>query len=340
MLTIQDSNYLIAGLWADLAVAYGIVADAPSPAPGADVALAGPGLPGTTFTIKRFTRPIGPSTLQRLIAEAPRNGEPMRLLVIAPAASADVRRVADEARVSLVVAKEGMPIEGVLYTASGAFHLQPPIPNLVPARARGRIPWGTYAVAFALLEGPAAGLAELAVRAGVGRPRVSQILTQLGGLVERVDGQWVAPDTRALADWLAVHYPADVLLATTWATFDPPVRATNVVSSLLDAHGICHAISGDVAADRIAPWVRPATAWVWSATPVDLQPAGLTPAPVETANLTLAVSRDPHLLRSAHRAKGELPLLPGWRVWIDLVHQGRQDQANALADALVAGSAQ
>jgi hypothetical protein len=32
-----------------------------------------------------------------------------------------------------------------------------------------------------------------------------------------------------------------------------------------------------------------------------------------------------------------MPLLPGWRVWVDLVHQGNDDAAEALADALVAG---
>lgn len=68
-----------------------------------------------------------------------------------------------------------------------------------------------------------------------------------------------------------------------------------------------------------------------------LQPAGLTPAPADAATVTLAVSEDPHLLSSARPAAAGMPLLPGWRVWVDLVHQGNDDAAEALADALVAG---
>ena len=99
------------------------------------------------------------------------------------------------------------------------------------------------------------------------------------------------------------------------------------------------AASDDVSADRIAPWARPAMAWLWVVAPADLQPAGLTPAPADAATVTLAVSEARHLLDSARPAGDELPLLPGWRVWVDLVHQGRDDAAAALADALVAGKA-
>lgn len=340
MLTAQAWERLVAGVWADLATAYGIVADAPGPGTGADVVLCGPNLPRTAFQIKRLTRPAQPSAVRRLAAEASRHREPnLPLLVIAPAASPEARRVAEEAGVSLLTAQEGVLAAGLLRTVADVVRLDPPHPGPAQARARGRVPWGTYAVAFALLEAPAADQSELAARAGIGRSRVSQVVTQLGALVVRTEAGWAAKDARTLADWLVERYPKEPLLATTWATLDPPVRAAETVSRRLDEIGVRHAVSGDVAADRIAPWARPTTAWLWVAAPADLQPAGLTPAPADAATVTLAVSEDPHLLDSARPAANGLPLVPGWRVWVDLVHQRRDDAADALADALLAGRA-
>jgi hypothetical protein len=339
MLTAQDWERLATGVWADLATSYGIVADAPDPDTGADVVLSGPGLPRTAFEIRRSARPVRPSAVRRM-ATAQRTGRhDVRLLVIAPAASSEARRVAEEAGISLVTAREGAPAEGGLRTAVGIVRLESSHHGPARARARGRVPWGTYAVVFALLEGPASDQSELAARAGIGRPRVSQVLTQLGDLVAHTDSGWTAADTRTLAGWLAERYPSEPLLATTWATLDPPVRAAETISRRLDEIRVQHAVSGDVAADRIAPWARPATAWVWVAAPADLQPVGLTPAPAEAATVTLAVPEDPHLLDSARPSADGVPLLPGWRVWVDLVHQRRDEAADALADALVAGRA-
>lgn len=340
MLAAVDQKRLVSGVWADLATSYGIVADAPGPGAGGDVLLSGPDLPRTVFEIKRLSRPVLPSTVRRMAAQAALTGRPgVRLLVIAPAASPEARRIAEDAGVSLVTKQEGVPAEGALLGGADVVRLEPQRSGPSPARARGRVPWGTYAVAFALLEGPATDQSELAARVGIGRPRVSQVLTQLGDLVARKEAGWVARDVRELAGWLVERYPKDPLLATTWATLDPPVRAAETVSRRLDDVGVRHAASGDVAADRIAPWARPATAWLWVAAPADLQPAGLTPASADAATVTLAVSEDPHLLDSARPAGDGLPLLPGWRVWVDLMHQGRDDAAAALADTLVAGRA-
>ncbi|OJV83561.1 MAG: hypothetical protein BGO37_09955 [Cellulomonas sp. 73-92] len=338
MLTVQDSERLVAGVWADLATAYGIVADFPGPDARADVVLSGPNLARTAFAIKRFTRPVQPSAARRLAAVAADSGKSdVRLLVIAPGASPEARRVAEEVGVSLITVQEGTQTEGFLCTVAGVVRLESPTQSPAQVRARGRVPWGTYAVAFTLLEGSVRDQSELAARAGIGRPRVSQVLTQLGEFVVHSNAEWAVRDPRALAAWLVERYPKEPLLATTWATLEPPVRAAETASRRLDEIGVRHAVSGEVAADRIAPWARPATAWIWVAAPADLQPAGLTPAPADAATLTLAVSEDPHLLSSARPAADGMPQLPGWRVWVDLVHQGRDDAADALADGLVAG---
>lgn len=339
MLTSADQERLVTGVWADLATSRGIVADTPVTALDADknldVVLSGPELPRTAYQVKRFAHPIKPSVLQQLAAAGAQ--QQVRLLVITSDASPDTRRFAEEAGISLLTTRDGAPTSGTLHTPAGVVRLElPPLVTVRP-RARGRVPWGTYAVAFALLDGPARDQAQLAARAGVGRPRVTQVLAQLDGLVDRTSDGWAATDPRALAAWLAERYPVTPHLATTWATLDPPVRAAQTVSAYLTNRGVRHAVTGDVAADQLAPWARPATAWLWVAAPVDLQPVGLTPAPPEAATVTLAVPEDPHLLDTAHRTPDGLPLLAAWRVWVDLIHQGHPDAAAALADALLAG---
>ncbi len=343
MLTSRAWERLVTGVWAELANEHGIIADVPEPGTRADVALSGPGMARTIVEVKRLARPLQPSAVRRLAEQAERSSAdaPVHLLLIAPAASPQARAAAEETGASLLVAREGAPVEGFLRAGDGTtIHLAATEHDSAPPLARGRVPWGTYSVVFALLEAPAPDQHALAARAGVGRARVSQILSSLGGLAERSATGWAPTDSRALAGWLADHYPRRPLLATTWASLDPPVTAAEAISAHLDGLGIEHAVSGDVAADRLAPWARPTSAWLWCAAPVDLQPAGLTPAPADAAGVTLAVSEDPYLLPSAHRAGADLPMLPAWRVWVDLVHQDHQAAADALADAIVEGKAQ
>ena len=254
MLTRGGQERLVTGVWTDLAITFGIVADTPIAEAGADVVLSGPAevvLSGpevarTAYQVKRFAHPIKPSTLQHLAAtSAHQQG---RLLVIASDASPEARAFAEQHGISLLTARDRTPTQGTLHTATGVVRLEPPPPVTVQPRARGRVPWGTYAVAFALLDGPASDQAQLAHRAGVGRPRVAQVLAQLDGLVERTNDGWAATDSRALANWLAEQYPTTPLLATTWATLDPPVRAAQTISRYLTNRGVRHTVSGDVAA--------------------------------------------------------------------------------------------
>lgn len=325
---------LTAQVWAAAATEHGLMVGAPPPSSGADLIVHGPGMPPTQFSVKVYSEPVRPSLLRRL-AQQDRDMA-VGLLLIVTRATPEVLSEAARTKVSVLAPWGEHSVQGVLIDATGHAHTldPPPAPPPPAPRRPGKVAWGTYSVAFELLEAPAATHGALAARSGVSRTRVIQVLDDLGDKVTRGPRGWAPADRLTLATWLAGEYPSDAALATTWAVLDPPVTAATYVARHLEIVGVDHALTGDVAADLWAPWSRPATAWVWSATPVDLSELGATPAPAPAATLTLAVSRDPHLLRSARERDGLRTLAP-WRVWVHLTQHGNTPAAQALAKALL-----
>lgn len=327
---------LITEPWSTIADRLGVVASAPPPNSGADVLLTGTDWPATAYRTKVFPVPIRPAGLRRHGAAARESGVP--LLVIVPSASSGVSRAALDENVSLLIVPSSpdSPVTGFLFSPAGRRDLADPAiePELI--RRPGRVPWATYALVFELLQTPHVSQRTLARRIGVTQPRVSQALRDVGDAVRRTDAGWKSRSPDELADWILVRYPWRPRMATSWLALDAPVAAARRVTAHLTERGIEHAIGGDVAADSVAPWARPSTAWIWTAAPVDLQETDATPTTASAANLFLAISDDPYLLKSATRAKNGELTLPPWRVWIDLVRQGHDDAALALRRHLTA----
>lgn len=333
---------LIEEAWSQLALQHGVTTDLPGDL-GSDVLVRVPGWPDLLFDVKVFTAPLTPNSLIRL-RERHHPGAIAQLLVVVPAASENLLSVAESAGVSVLVAppRSGVPVEGILVGPDGrALRLTPPdAPGNARPRRRGRVPWGTFAVAFELL-GMASGRItqqELADRLELSQARVSQILRDLETAAQVRSRDEARLDRRRLARWLADHYPGTPRAATTWLTLDPPASSTLAAHGLLAAKGVQHAVSGQVAADWLAPWERPQTAWIWSSSLADLSDIGATPVEPQEAMLTLAVAQDPYLLRTARRDKERPPVLAPWRVWVDLHQQGHHDAAGALERALIRGT--
>lgn len=160
---------------------------------------------------------------------------------------------------------------------------------------RGRPGWGIFSVLRALLalEG-GARQSELVDFAKVSQPRISQALSELAtlDLVERVHAGWTVTDKATAITWWVDHYPGPGGLASHWYGLDPVVEQAFRVHELLAAKRSRPAVSGDVAADLVAPWRTPAHALVYAEKGADLAAAGLTSASAQDATLTLVLPAD------------------------------------------------
>lgn len=327
---------LIREPWADLASGHGIVL-APS-TPGSTrghVRLSGETLPSTDYVVHRFER--APTrqdvlTIHASWTQAPAAAIPARPLILAPSAGSSALAVAQRLGVSLlVVDPSGEPLRGALVGADGSIHpIETAAPH-VPRRVSGRVPWATFEAALQLLAAPAPTQADLAARVGVSQPRIAQVISGWGALVRRDPSGWHAED--GLADWLVEHYPASPRVTFSWLTLDAPVPAAEAIASHLASLHVDHAVTGDVAADRLAPWARPRTVRVWARSIPDLTPVGLTPAPPGSANVVIAVPADPYVLSRTREVAG-MHLAEPWRVWLDLEQHEATDAAAHLAASL------
>jgi hypothetical protein len=253
-------------------------------------------------------------------------------LLIAPKASLAAQRVTLRAGLSLLLAPDsiGQLTRGNPITPSGdLLTLHETTATPVRRGRRGRRPWATIAIATYLLEGDAATQDVLARRAGVSQARISQVLHALERWVQRTDRGWTATDTAGLAQWLA-EQPPPGRTATTWLGLDDPAPTATSVARWLTARNVQYALSGDVAADLLAPWARPSRALVYVDQALDLTPLGLTPAPPGAATLELVIPDDPYVLRDARVLPSDLVIAHPWRVWADTAARGSTDAADAL----------
>lgn len=284
------------------------------------------------YLLQILIRPPGPAQVVQAVADA--STEHLPGLLIAPKASPAAQRVALRAGLSLLLAPDsiGQLTRGHLITPSGDL-LTLRETTATPVR-RGRRPWATVAIATYLLEGNASTQDALAERAGVSQARISQVLHAMERWVQRTDPGWSATDTAGLTQWLA-EQPPPGRTATTWLGLDDPAPAATSVAHWLTARNVKYALSGDVAADLLAPWARPTRALVYVDQALDLTPLGLTPAPPDAATLELVVPDDPYILRDARLLPSDLVIAHPWRVWADTVARGNTDAANALRTHLL-----
>jgi hypothetical protein len=284
------------------------------------------------YLLQILTRPPGPAQVVQAAADASTQHLPG--LLIAPKASLAAQQAARRAGVSLLLAPDsiGQLTRGHLITPSGDL-LTLAETTATPARPGPR-PWATIAIATYLLEGNASTQDALAGRARVSQARISQVLHALERWVQRTDRGWTATDTAGLAQWLAEQLPPG-RTATTWLGLDDPAPTATSVAHWLTARNVSYALSGDVAADLLAPWARPTRALVYVDQALDLTPLGLTPAPPDAATLELVVPDDPYVLRDARQLPSDLVIAHPWRIWADTVARGNTDAADALRTHLL-----
>jgi hypothetical protein len=149
-------------------------------------------------------------------------------------------------------------------------------PNQV-ARLAGR-GIGAFAVLRRMMLIPRLRQVQLASMTGLTQPRVSQILATLSdaGLVTRTSGGWEVIDwDQALQAWLA-SYPGPGGVTTYWTGLDDIWSSATTALTALPHDAV---VSGDVAADLLAPWRQPQTATVYARAMDSLVRTGLVQVP-------------------------------------------------------------
>jgi hypothetical protein len=304
-----------------------------TPIDSSTVELVGELFPGVPHAIrarvKYFSGPLSPEGVRRLRQAEP--GE--ELLLVVPSATDAVRLAVEAAGWSLIAWNPESPHgpdgflnagEGRVLPISRGSGLEGRLP---PRRRRGPAAFGAMTVVRHLLQVPGLTQVEVARRAGVSQGRVSQVFSDLTdrGLIRRLGrsgGHWHVERWDDLLDHWLGEYPGPHGIATYWYGTDGPVAQAERAVELLSRpvardlpgehrHGrvgrLRHwrpsVVSGDVAADRLAPWRRPERAVVYASEGRDLSAVGLVPSGSAEATCELVVPADPGVWTQAVPAR-------------------------------------
>lgn len=144
----------------------------------------------------------------------------------------------------------------------------------------------------------------------------------------------LAPDrTRLLEHWRS-EYPGPGGQEFGWYGLDTAPEHAEAVVGLAGQLEMKALVSGDVAADRIAPWKLPMRGRIYVSGPIDLSDEGFAPASLQEANLATCIPRDPTPWRIVPPGKedagsGDLPIADAVIVYWDLLLSGDQDSDEA-----------
>jgi hypothetical protein len=212
--------------------------------------------------------------------------------------------------------------------------------SLVRRSQTGPMPWSTYTLVRRLLAVAPATQVELARLSGVGQPRVSRVLGKLKdlALVERGADGWRPASWDGLFEWWLASYPGPEGVASFWYSLDDPAIQTAKALGVLRAVGGSDAVvSGDAAADRLAPWRRPQTSTVYVRAAGSLASAGfVSVGSAAEATLTLCAAKDPGIWLPRPWLSDGLPLADPLQVAYDLAASAATDADEAVEQLRVA----
>lgn len=282
-------------------------------------------------------RPLTPAQVRRL----PR-GEPG--LLVLPRASKQVEQTALRHGWELVTADRVVlrdPADPTNTVDTGPDPTATTAPGTAtPTRRRGPHPRGALTAIRCLVAAAPLTQLGLAALSGLSQPYLSKVLTNLrgDGLVQRTAGGWAPVDKRGLIDWWLHRYPGPGGATSYWASLAPLVDQAEAATA--DAAGPV-AVSGDLAADLLAPWRRPRQVVVYAAQPPALTDRGFVPATsVEDASLVLTAPQDRGVWLPSPWPLGENQLLTAdpLQVLYDIGRSGGPDAPDAaehLTEALL-----
>lgn len=209
---------------------------------------------------------------------------------------------------------------------------------------RGPISWPRWTIARVLLATGSLPLPQSAAARllGTSQATVSRAIAPLErkGLVQTAvsaDVRRITANWDGLLDWWLKHYPGPAGTVSYWYSLDDLRLQTRKAVAELERNSPSAdpVLSGDLAADYVAPWRRPAsvTLYVRNATP--LEHAGfVSVAGPEGATLVVRAPKDPGVWMPDEwvlEEKARLRLADPLQVLYDLMHAAGPDAAEAAA---------
>ncbi|HET7326004.1 MAG TPA: MarR family transcriptional regulator [Nocardioidaceae bacterium] len=299
-----------------------------------------------TVQVKAYNRTLTPSIVHTVASHTPLP----RILAVAPTISPAARAVATTHGWSVIATnpkRAGGPT-GVLVRPDGRLIELAPSEadpsttpeHPIPGPQKGRPGYGRDHVVRLLLAGRPLTQSDLADATGLTQPRISQTVRALhtAGLVQRVDptpaaarpARWIPGDWQRLLDYWLSHYRGPGGTRTFWYGLDTAATSAAKVLEYLSSEQSTDrprmpppVLSGLLAADPIAPWVRPSVGIVYSPFGADLHAIGLTPAAPSDATVHLVVPADPGVWMApgAWPELSQHPMADPTQVLWDLLHR-------------------
>lgn len=283
---------------------------------------------GVPVELKVYARNPSPSDVMRILDQARQRGvrnesTNRRLLIVMPSVPTSIRTLA-EATPDLAVA--GVNDSILIWGRQTQFlGLVDDIEDV--GRPRGRPSWGRHALMRVLLfsDEPRTQV-ELAAQIGTSQAAVSKALKDWMGTVEKANGRWRAVEPERLWDRFLDTYPGPGGITESWYSLDPIIKqAEDAQATSPDV-----LLSGDAAADTIAPWRVPRKALVYAKKGLPLARAKFAEAARDEASLEVVIPADPTIWAtaaawSAHPRTVD-PVLAAW----DVRRTGGPDAGEAI----------
>jgi hypothetical protein len=273
---------------------------------------------------KAFSRNPGPSFFR---SAGPTNSH-NHVLIITTAGSPFLVKEAHDGKIDLVEVNSGaVIINGYEWTK--------PKPSQEP-KGSAKPAWGRWGLMRALyISLDPQSQVELARSVGISQSAVSMILRDLHDVTHNERG-WQAKDKEHLLRAWRDTYPGPRGASTYWYGLSSITQQAQGATQVADELEIRHLVTGDVAADEMAPWRLPTSAHIYLDEFVDFSVMNLTPTDPAEATLVATVPDDPTIWHTAQYRRSPATSADPLIVYWDVLHSIGPDAEEAAAKVLEA----
>lgn len=171
---------------------------------------------------------------------------------------------------------------------------------------RGPRPWARWAsMRVMILAKERLSQNDVAEAVGVRQQSISEVLKGLSEHIDHAKGGYAARNKKDLFELWLSEYPGPSGASTYWYSLDSPREQAREAHEIAESLEVAALVSGDVAADEMAPWRLPAKALIYLSEFVDLTGRNFSPAKPAEATLEARIPEDPTLAPVARWHHGE-----------------------------------